>query len=81
MAHSITSNHPQLTPVEFGPNKRPSNVRGIDRPYGSEERAARQEEIADVIRNGTIVDRNYPYEPGKNKLVTYQGKTYMTTVS
>jgi hypothetical protein len=79
---TVTSNKAQLHPIEFNSeNGYPSNVRGIDRPYGSEERAARQLEISEVIRTGKVVDRNYPYKAGdKVKLVNYQGKTYMATV-
>ena len=78
-ATSLTSNKAELIPIEFNSETGyPSNVRGIDRPHGAEERAARQLEISEVIRTGTVVDRNYPYKSGdKVKLVNYQGKTYI----
>ena len=78
----LTSNKSELTPIDLdGPGNRPSNVRGIARPTNSAERELRKEEIAAVIREGNVVDRNYPYEEGKVKLVNYKGKTYMATVS
>ena len=79
---SLVANKQELEIILEGPGNRPSNVRGIDRPLGSVERAERQEEIREVIRNGTQVSDNYQFKANEGmKLVKYKGKTYMTTAS